>query len=270
MGPFQSLEACGKGVFEAIHHSGGFATGLDAGFGPLFSAPGLWDHPREVREWMEGFGGRKIFEEAYAKYHVYFAGTTLIGAEPIMSKVPLRRLEDFKGKKIRTPAGLTSMIFAKLGASPVPLPAGEIYSALETGVIDAAEFVTLADDYGAALHEVTKSFLWPSFHGPIGTTDWGVNLEAWKKLPPDLQAAFRAMVFEADYRNEIMAAVADYEAFKKMKAKGLEHTQLSVSDMEKVKKLSLDVAMEYKGKSPLAGKTITSIVDYLKATGKLK
>jgi len=270
VGAFESLEACGKGLFEAVHHPDAYATRLDAGFAPIFSAIGLWDEPREVRIWIEGYGGKKLMSEAYAKYNLHYAGSTLIGAEPIMSKVPLRKLEDFKGIKIRTPAGLTSMLFTKLGASPVPLPGGEIYTALDTGVINAAEFVTLAENFGAGLHEVSKYVLWPSFHGPIAVVNWGVNMDAWKKLPDDLRVAFEMMVYEADYLYDIMSAVADQEALKKMVAKGLEHTRLSAADMERAKKLSLEVALEYKKKSPLSDRVITSIIDYLKATDKLK
>jgi len=270
VGAFESLEACGKGLFEAVHHPDAYATRLDAGFAPIFSAIGLWDEPREVRIWIEGYGGKKLMSEAYAKYNLHYAGSTLIGAEPIMSKVPLRKLEDFKGIKIRTPAGLTSMLFTKLGASPVPLPGGEIYTALDTGVINAAEFVTLAENFGAGLHEVSKYVLWPSFHGPIAVVNWGVNMDAWKKLPDDLKVAFEMMVYEADYLYDIMSAVADQEALKKMVAKGLEHTRLSAADMERAKKLSLEVALEYKKKSPLSDRVITSIIDYLKATDKLK
>jgi TRAP-type mannitol/chloroaromatic compound transport system substrate-binding protein len=270
VGAFESLEACGKGVFEAVHHPDAFAAGLDPGFAPIFSAIGLWDDPREVRMWIEGFGGKKIMRDSYAKYKVHYAGSTLIGAEPIMSKVPLRKLEDFKGVKIRTPAGLTSMLFAKLGASPVPLPGGEIYTALDTGVIRAAEFVTLSENFGAGLHEVSKYVLWPSFHGPIAVVNWGVNQEAWNKLPNDLKAAFEMMVYEADYLYDIMSAVADNDALKKMVAKGLEHNQLSPADMEKVKKLSMEVALEYKKKSPLSDQVISSIIDFLKVTGKVK
>jgi len=270
VGAFESLEACGKGVFEAVHHPDAFATKLDAGFAPIFSAIGLWDDPREVRIWIEGYGGKKIMKEAYAKYNLHYAGSTLIGAEPIMSKVPLRKLEDFKGIKIRTPAGLTSMLFQKLGASPVPLPGGEIYTALDTGVINAAEFVTLSENFGAGLHEVSKYVLYPSFHGPIAIVNWGVHMDTWKKLPDDLKVAFEMMVYEADYLYDIMSAAADHDALKKMVAKKVEHIRLPAADMEKAKKLSLEVALEYKAKSPLSDKVITSIIDYLKATDKLK
>jgi len=253
-----------------VHNADAYNAGLDPGFAPIFSLIGLWDEPREVRIWIEKYGGKEIMAKTYAKYGVHYIGSTLIGAEPIMSKVPLRTLKDFKGIKIRTPAGLTSMLFKKLGASPVPLGGSQIYTALDTGVIDAAEFVTLKEDYDAGLYEVTKYVLWPSFHGPIAVVNWGVNEKAWSKLPEDLKAALEMFVYEADAYYDYWSAAADYPALKKMVEKGLVHIRLSNEDYKKAKELSLEVALEYKKKSPLANEVITSIINYLKLTGKLK
>ena len=267
---FDQLEACGKGLFEVVHNPDAFAAGLDPGFAPIFSAIALWDDPRQVRVWIESFGGKEIMDKAYAKYGVKYLGSTLIGAEPIMSNKPLETLEDFKGIKIRTPSGMTSMLFEKLGAAPVNLPGGEIYSALDTKVIDAAEFVTIGENVGAGFQEVTKYVLYPSFHGPIAVVNYGVNQKAWDTLPDDLKAAFKMMVYEADYLYDIMSAASDYKALQTIKEKGLKVTSLSPEDMEKARQLSLEVAEEYKKKSPLAEETINSIVNFLKITGQIQ
>jgi hypothetical protein len=67
-----------------------------------------------------------------------------------------------------------------------------------------------------------------------------------------------------------MSAASDIDALKTCLAKGMERTQLSAEDMEKAREISVQVAMEYKQKSPLSDKVITSILDYLKKAGKLK
>jgi TRAP-type mannitol/chloroaromatic compound transport system substrate-binding protein len=264
------LEAEGKGNFEMGHNVDAFFAGKDPGFAPIFSAIALWSDPREVRVWIEAFGGKEIMAKAYAKYNVKYIGSTLIGAEPIMSKKPIRSLADFKGLKIRTPGGLTAMLFKKLGASPVGLRGGQIYSALDTNVIDAAEFVTLGENVSMGLHEVTKYVLYPSFHGPIAVVNWGVNMDAWNKLPGDLQAAVLMAVKEADYLYDILSAASDYKALGVIKKKGLVITQLSEADMEKAKVLSLEVALEYSKKSELSAEVINSILNFLRAGGKIK
>ncbi|MCG8376636.1 MAG: TRAP transporter substrate-binding protein DctP, partial [Chlorobiales bacterium] len=264
------LEALGKGNFEVGHNVDAFFAGQDPGFAPIFSAIALWSDPREVRVWIESFGGKEIMAKAYAKYGVHYAGSTLIGAEPIMSKKALKSLADFKGLKIRTPGGLTTMLFQKLGASPMALRGGQIYSALDTKVIDAAEFVTMGENVGMGLHEVTKYVLYPSFHGPIAVVNYGVNQKAWDSLPDDLKAAFEMMVKEADYYYDILSAASDYKALETVKAKGLEITTLSPAEMEQARQMSMEVALEYKEKSPLADEVLTSILDFLKTTGKIE
>ena len=227
VGLSEMLEAIGKRNFEVGHNVDAFFAGKDPGFAPIFSAIALWTDPREVRVWIEAFGGKEIMKKAYAKYNVHYAGSTLIGAEPIMSKKQLKSLADFKGLKIRTPSGLTAMLFEKLGAVPVALAGSEIYSALDTNVIDAAEFVTLGENVGLGLQEVTKYVLYPSFHGPIAVVNYGVNMDAWKSLPPDLQAAFEMMVKEADYLYDILSAASDYKALAEIRKKGLQIDTLS-------------------------------------------
>lgn len=270
VGLSEMLEAIGKRNFEVGHNVDAFFAGKDPGFAPIFSAIALWTDPREVRVWIEAFGGKEVMKKAYAKYNVHYAGSTLIGAEPIMSKKPLKSLADFKGLKIRTPSGLTAMLFEKLGAVPVALAGSEIYSALDTNVIDAAEFVTLGENVGLGLHEVTKYVLYPSFHGPIAVVNYGVNMDAWKSLPPDLQAAFEMMVKEADYLYDILSAASDYKALAEIKKKGLQIDTLSAEDMEKAKLLSAEVALEFAKKSELSKEVIESILNFLRVGGKIK
>lgn len=263
------LEGIGKGNFEMGHNVDAFFAGKDPGFAPIFSAISLWTDPREVRVWIESFGGRELMDKAYAKYNVKYLGSTLIGAEPIMSKKPIRSLDDFKGVKIRTPSGLTAMLFKKLGAVPVSLRGSQIYSALDTNVIDAAEFVTLGENVGMGLHEVTKYVLYPSFHGPIAVVNWGVNMDAWNKLPDDLKAALSLASKTADYYYDILSAASDYRALAKIKKSGLTITRLSDEDMEKARQLSMEVALEYARKSELSKEVIDSILAFLKMGGKI-
>ena len=74
----------------------------------------------------------------------------------IHSKVPIRSFEEFKGKRIRYPGGMIAEIFSYAGVSTVILPGGEVYAALEKGVIDGADFVGPAVNYDLGFAEVAK------------------------------------------------------------------------------------------------------------------
>ena len=264
--------ALGKGAFEVGSYAPAYDTGLDPGLSIFFSIPSIWgiNDVREMRIWYDQFGGGKMLREAYDKYNIYWVGPTFNGAEPIFSKVPLRKIEDFKGIKIRTIAGITADVVTRLGAKPTFIPGGDTYGALNSGVVDAAEWISLAEDVSMGLHEVTKYVLYPSFHCPAGMTQWSVNKDTWNQLPDDLKAAFEAIIPILDINYDYWAQAADYDALTKIKAKGLVHTQLSAEDNAKIRQISLQVTEAYKTKSPLADKAITSIVNYLKLTGTLK
>jgi TRAP-type mannitol/chloroaromatic compound transport system substrate-binding protein len=270
VGAFDQLDAIGKGIFECGFNAPAYYAGKDPAFAALFSLMSVWSDTSEVKIWAYYFGGNDLARRLYAKYGVYYVGPALVGAEPIMSKVPLKSLEDFNGIKIRTAGGLTSALFTKLGAAPVKLPGSELYTGLDTGVVDAAEFVSLAENKDLGLHEVTQYVLYPSFHGPTATCDFTVNQKKWDKLPPELQAAMHTWLFELDARFDYMSQAESIKALKAMTDAGLVHTRLSDDDMKKAKALSLEVADEWKTKSPMSAEIIDSITGYLRLKGSIE
>lgn len=269
VGAVDQLDAMGMGIFEAGFNAPAYYSGKDPAFAALFSLNGIWSSTSEVKTWFHYFGGKELAEELYGKYKVHYVGPALVGAEPIMSKVPINSLSDFKGMKIRTPGGLTSMLFAELGASPVPLPGSELYTAMDTGVVDAAEFVSLAENWDIGLQEVSEYVLYPSFHGPIALCDFTVSNRAWNKLPDDLKQLLETWAYELDSNFDNQSTAESLKALQKMKERGLVITQLSAEDMEKAKQLSLQIANKWKTKSAMSAKVIDSITDYLKLTGAI-
>jgi TRAP-type C4-dicarboxylate transport system substrate-binding protein len=265
----EQLEGLGAGVFQAAINTAAFFTQLDPGFSPLFSVPGVWKNPREVKIWFHEFGGKDIWSKAYAKHNVHLVGLMMAHAEPLFSKKPINTLDDFKGLIVRTPPGLTHELFVKLGAKPTGMSGSEIYTALDTGVIDAAEFVSLSSNYGMGLHEVTKYVLWPSFHAPITADDISVNMDAWAALPDDLKQAFRLFAAYAGNSFDYGPSAKDYGTLKKIKDYGLKHVTLSKADQDRIKSISLEVVNEYRKKSALADTAIGSILNYLRTIGEL-
>ena len=270
VGPFEQLEAVGNGIFECSFNAGGYYAGNDPAFAAFFSLIGVWPSTDDVKIWAYHFGGNELVGELYAKYGVHYVGPALVGAEPIMSNVPLRNLEDFEGVKIRTAGGLSSELFERLGASPVKMGGGELYTALDTNVVNAAEFVSLAENYDMGLHEVTDYVLYPSFHGPIAMCDFTVNQRVWDSLPEHLQSQLKVWVRELDAKFDYLSRAESLRALQEMKKYGVEQTTLSDEDMKRAKQISLEIAQEWKEKSPMSGKIIDSIISYLQLAGEIE
>jgi TRAP-type mannitol/chloroaromatic compound transport system substrate-binding protein len=103
----------------------------------------------------------------------------------------INSVADLKGLKMRIP-GLAGEVFAAVGGSPIRIPGGELYTSLQTGVIDAAEWVGPYNDLALGLHEVAKYYYYPGWHEPGAMLEFIVNKQSFEALPEDLQAIVTA------------------------------------------------------------------------------
>ena len=102
-------------------------------------------------------------------------------------KKPIEKVDDFKGLKMRIP-GLAGRVYQQLGVDVRLLPPGEIFPALERGVIDAAEFVGPFLDRQLGLHRAAKYYYTTGWHETATASELIVNKAKWNKLPADLKA----------------------------------------------------------------------------------
>lgn len=106
-------------------------------------------------------------------------------------------MADFNGLKMRIP-GLGGKILAKAGGNSVLMAGGEIYTNLERGVIDAAEWVGPFHDLKLGFHKAAKYYYYPGWH-ELGTAfELMVNLKAWNSLPDDLKAILNAATYKSN------------------------------------------------------------------------
>jgi TRAP-type mannitol/chloroaromatic compound transport system substrate-binding protein len=267
----QMFDAVKDGTYEVNWGSASaFYEGKDPGFAILWNLPGIWESTFDATTWIEHFGGRALFEKAFGAYGIQYIGPEITGGEPLMSKKPIRTIGDIKGMKIRGAPGLEQGIWTTFGASCVDLPGTEIYTALQTGLIDAAAYITIGDDYGIGLHEVAKYIIYPSVHCPTANCDISVNQKAWDSLPPDLQAAFYSVARWSCNEVIYSSVKDDFEALAKMQAAGVEHIRLSPEDMALAREKAMAMADDWAKKSPLANEVVQSVYSFLRTIGKMK
>ncbi len=156
-GAFETLDAVTAGVLQAHSSWPGYWTGKDAGLAVISDFVFGYQHPWQAEAWYYHRGGLQMLRTAYAKYNLYPVGVSWWGVESVVSKKQLTKMEDFKGVKFRSPQGMTAEILTKLGASIVVLPGGEVYSALDKGVVDAADWATISMNQRMGFHEVASS-----------------------------------------------------------------------------------------------------------------
>ncbi len=128
-----------------------------------------------------------MMQDLYGQFNLFALPGGQCGQEMgLSSNKRATKMEDFKGMRIRTP-GWFMDIMNNLGASVSPLPGGEVYLALERGVIDAAEFSSPAINYPMGFDDITKYVIQPGVHQPGIQCALFFNKDAYDKLPEDLR-----------------------------------------------------------------------------------
>ncbi len=184
-GVFETLDAVTAGVLQAQSTAPVYFTGKDAGLAVIGDLSFGYTHPYQAEAWFYYKGGLDMLRQAYAKYNAYPVGVSWWGVESIVSKKPITTMGDFKGSKFRTPQGIVAEIVTKLGASPIVIPGGEVFSALDKGVVDSADWATISMNQRMGFFDVAKySIKW--YHS-MPVQELTVNMDAWKKLPDDVK-----------------------------------------------------------------------------------
>lgn len=261
-GPFETLDAVSAGVLQAHSSWPGYWTGKDAGLAVIGDLVFGYQHPWQAEAWFYHRGGLQMLRQAYARYNAYPVGVSWWGVESVVSKKQIMKMEDFKGVKFRSPQGMTAEILTKLGASIVVLPGGEVYSALDKGVVDAADWGTLSMNQRMAFHEVAK-FPTKLFHS-MPVQEFTVNMDAWKKLPDDLKALLSIAVREWTWDQVQRIAVDDVRVAKELVAKNVNPAIWSDAEMVKIRALAQRTWDDWSKKSPLAKTAYDSQLAWLR------
>jgi len=139
----------------------------------------------EMAAWILFGGGQALWDELSAGFSIKPLMTTNTGAQ--MGGWFTKEVtgpESYKGLRYRMP-GLGGEVLRRLGAVVVPLPGGEIVPALQSGAIDASEWVGPWNDMALGLHKVSKYYYYPGFHEPGTVLSIGVNTGIWGSLSAD-------------------------------------------------------------------------------------
>lgn len=180
------FDAASSGQIDAFHSGPYYWKGKNSAFS-LFSGIPFGFTAEEINSWMLYGGGLDLWREQYAKYnlHPFLGGNTNIQMGGWFRK-PINSLEDMDGIKMRMP-GLGGEVYAKLGVNPVLLPAGEIYTSLERGVIDATEWVGPALDIKMGFYKVAP-YYYSGWHEPGSILELTFNKKSFDKLADEHKA----------------------------------------------------------------------------------
>lgn len=202
----QVLESVQKGTVQMGHSASYYFTGLNPALAFDCTVPfGL--NMRQFNAWMYHGDGLELTRSLFADFNILnFPGGNTGVQMGGWFRDRVDNLADFRGLKMRIP-GFGGRVMAEMGVNVQVLAGGEIYPALERGVIDAAEWAGPYDDEKLGFHQIAKHYYYPGWWEPGPGLSFYINQDAWADLPSDYQSALETAAAEAN-----VDMVASYDA----------------------------------------------------------
>lgn len=200
VGAFDSFDEVASGNAQGYHAADYYWKGKHPAWAYFTAVPFGLTYT-EMNAWVRFMGGQELWDEVADGFGLkcFLCGSTGVQMGGWFNK-EMNSADDFKGLKMRIP-GLGGDALAKLGASPVSLPGGQIYENLVSGAIEATEWVGPWNDYAMKFYEAAKYYYYPGFHEPGAALSFGVNKEWLTSLSQTDQQIIEAA---ATVENEVM------------------------------------------------------------------
>jgi len=263
-------------VFDAVR-SGTVQMGHDASYyhrgkvpaAQYFTAIPFGLNANEMNAWLYYGGGLALWQELYAEFGLvpFPAGQTGVQMAGWFNR-EINSVDDLKGLKMRIP-GLGGEVMKRAGATQVTVPASEIFTSLQTGAIDAAEWVGPYNDLSLGLHKAARYYYYPGWHEPGPLIECIINQEAWASLPADLQAIVRVccQAINLDIQAEYIYGNAN-ALHELMKQPGFELREFPPEVLKLLASHSQDVINELVERDPWARRLHESVMPFLEKSSE--
>ena len=260
--PFETMDAVSGGTLEMGHGAPYYWKGKEPATQFIASMPfGL--NVIEQNSWLQFGGGQELADKVYEKLGCKFfaSGNTGVQMGGWFNK-EINSLEDYKGLKMRIP-GLGGEVVKAAGGNVVNLPGGEIPAALQSGAIDATEWVGPYNDLAFGLYKSAKYYYYPGWHEPATLLDCFINKTAWDGLDSELQAIVATANAYANsfVLNEFLAN--NNQALNTLRTKhGVVLKKFPDKVLDGLGNLSGTVLRDLAGQDAMSSEVMNSILDF--------
>jgi TRAP-type mannitol/chloroaromatic compound transport system substrate-binding protein len=198
VGAFEVFDAVSSGASDMYHSADYYWQGKSSAY-PFFTAVPFGLTAQEHMAWIEWGGGQALWNELAAPFNI----VPMLGANTMHQmggwfKKEINTLDDFRGLKMRIP-GLGGEVVRALGGAAVAVPGGEIYGALQSGLIDGAEWVGPWNDFFLGFYREAPFYYGPGFHEPGAALAVGINRKVWEGLSAEHQAIIKAACAQSNH-----------------------------------------------------------------------
>jgi len=215
----EAFDAAATGILDCDMTGGAYQTGKNPAFQFVGDIMGGYDTPWQQYAWLYN-GGFAAADALYNQFNMKLVGWWVYGQESLASNKPLTGIADLKDWKFRSPPGLETEIFAELGAKPIVMDFQEIFTALETGIIDGADASGLANNVGMGLYDVAKHATFPGFHS-MPSDHLACRLDKWNSLSDAHKRIMDTAMQKLAFQTALTFEVKNGEALAVVTEKGI-------------------------------------------------
>jgi len=267
VGAFDSFDEVASGNSQAYIAADYYWKGKHPGWAPFTAVPFGLTYT-EMDAWIKYAGGQQLWDKIAGEFGLknLAVGNTGVQMGGWFNK-EIESADDLKGLKMRIP-GLGGDVMAKLGASPVSLPGGQIFENLVSGAIDATEWVGPYNDFFMKFYEAAKYYYWPGMHEPGSQLALGMNGAWWGTLTKTEQAIIEAAANEENAR-QMAETNANNGAFltKLQTEHGVELREFNDDVYDSFGEAAAEVLEEARDHSPLSKEIYDSFIAARKDIG---
>jgi TRAP-type mannitol/chloroaromatic compound transport system substrate-binding protein len=256
-----AADAVSSGTVECAHTSSIYYVGKDPTFAFGLPIPFALNS-RMTSAWLTVGEGAKIMDDFWRKHNIkgFLCGNTGTQMGGWFRR-EVNSVADMQGLKIRM-AGFAGQIVARLGATPVQIAGGDVYTSLERGTIDAAEWIGPYDDQKLGFVKVAPYYYYPGWHEGSGTAQMFINQQKWDELPPSYKSIVTTATEKATLLMQANYDLRNPPALKQLVSQGAQLRLFSEDVLKALYNSATEVYTETAAKNADFKKAYDSLVAF--------
>jgi TRAP-type mannitol/chloroaromatic compound transport system substrate-binding protein len=266
------LDAVAAGVLEGAYEFTGRFAGKDPAYAILADLVAAYDNPDQGQMFCMNAGGKEMIQKLHDKYtdnSVHVIGCGPFSREPLIASKPIRSVADLQGVKVRAPEGLSALLFERAGATPVPIPYSEIYTALDKKIIDAANGSSHSNNESAGIYKLAPYPIYPGIESQA-LIQFIINKNVWDGLTEAQQAILETwyIAMSTDVRR---ASLLEDRKLLQQQALGqgdvIEVIDWPLSERNKLREIARGAWEEMAARTPLAEEAYQKQLEFIRLLG---
>lgn len=268
----ETADAVAAGVLQGDLTSIAYFSGRNPAFAILGDLIAGYDSPAQVQDFCRNGGGAAALQELWDTTMpgmIHVIGCGAVSKEALVSTVPINGVEDLQGLIIRSPEGLAATVFELAGASPANIPFSEVFTALESGVVEAADASAYVNNDQNGFHQIARYPLYPGIHS-MAVHQFTINQGVWDGLSAEAQDGLQTWYYDA-YADLLRALDEQDQALveRDMADPDIEVINWAQEDRDAFREIAVQAWEQTAAQSPEARAALDVHLNYMRETGML-